>query len=300
MKLTDNIRLLDEFLNFLVVERGLSKNTLEAYSRDLNKYIDYLEKHEISDVTQTSSYHIIAFFSTLAGKGLSSKTTARNLAAIRTFYRFLVNERYIEENPAMRVDSPKTWIKLPNTLALDEVERLLDQPDVTTPLGMRDSAMLELLYATGLRVSELISMSVNNINLEAGYLIAFGKGSKERIVPIGEEAAKKVKEYMIYSRKRLLKNSRSSFIFVNRSGRPISRQGFWKLIKKYGLKAGIKKNIAPHTLRHSFATHLLEGGADLRSVQTMLGHVDISTTQIYTHVTRERLKKLHSRLHPRA
>lgn len=294
------VKLLDEFLNYLVVERGLSRNTLESYSRDLNKYIDYLEKHGISDIKETSSSHIIAFISTLTEKGLSTKTTARNLVAIRTFYKFLVSEKYLEENPAARIDSPKTWFRLPNTLALDEVERLLDQPDANTPLGMRDSAMLELLYATGLRVSELISLSLNNINLEAGYLIALGKGSKERIVPIGDHAAKKVREYMVSARNRLLKKSNSPYIFVNRSGKFISRQGFWKIIKKYALKAGIKKNIAPHTLRHSFATHLLERGADLRSVQTMLGHVDISTTQIYTHVTRERLKKLHTQLHPRA
>jgi len=294
------LTLLDEFLDYLVVERGLSPNTLESYSRDLHKYIDYLKKQGIDDIRDSSSSHILVFISILTGKGLSAKTIARNLAAVRMFYRFLVNENYLQGNPAAKIDSPKTWIRLPNTISLDEVERLLDQPDTNTPLGMRDSAMLELLYATGMRVSELISISLNHINLEVGYLIALGKGSKERILPIGDQAVTKVREYLASSRKRLLKNSRSSALFVNRSGNPISRQGFWKVIKKYSLKAGIQKNITPHTLRHSFATHLLERGADLRSVQSMLGHVDISTTQIYTHVTRERLKKLHSKLHPRA
>jgi integrase/recombinase XerD len=293
-------QLLDEFLNYLVVERGLSKNTLESYSRDLNKYINYLEKKGISDIKETSSLDIMSFISTLKESGLATKTTARNLVAIKMFYRFLFNERYIKENPAIKIDSPKTWFNLPNTLTVDEVERLLNKPDMNTALGMRDSAMLELLYATGMRVSELTSSSLNDINLEAGYIIVLGKGSKERIIPIGVQAVKKINEYLTDSRKRLLKNSSSSFIFLNRSGKPISRQGFWKVIKKYAIQAQINKNITPHTLRHSFATHLLERGADLRSVQTMLGHVDISTTQIYTHVTRERLKKLHSQLHPRA
>ncbi|MFH2013042.1 MAG: site-specific tyrosine recombinase XerD [Pseudomonadota bacterium] len=294
------MNLLDEFLNYLVVERGLSKNTLESYSRDLNKYLDYLENNKIINIKETSSSHVVAFLSTLKQKGLGTKTIARNLVAIKMFYKFLVNENHLDKNPTVRIESPKTGLKLPNTLTLDEVERLLDQPDSTNPLGMRDSAMLELLYATGVRVSELILLSLNSINLEVGYLIAFGKGSKERIVPIGNQATEKLKEYMISARKKLLKNSSSSYLFVNRSGNHLSRQGFWKIIKKYTFKAGIKKNITPHTLRHSFATHLLERGADLRSVQTMLGHVDISTTQIYTHVTRERLKKLHNQLHPRA
>jgi len=294
------MKLIDEFLNYLTVERGLSKNTLESYARDLNKYIAYLEIQGTQDIKEISSSDIMAFLSALVQKGMATRTAARNLAAIKTFYKFLVNESYIEENPTIGIESPKTWVKLPNTLAFDEVERLLDQPDTNTPLGMRDSAMLELLYATGLRVSEIISLSLDDINLEAGYLIALGKGSKQRIVPTGDHAAKKLNEYLASARKRLLKNSNSSHIFLNRSGNSLSRQGFWRVVKKFALKAGIKKNITPHTLRHSFATHLLERGADLRSVQTMLGHVDISTTQIYTHVTRERLKKLHNRLHPRA
>ncbi|MDY7032702.1 MAG: site-specific tyrosine recombinase XerD [Thermodesulfobacteriota bacterium] len=297
---TSSLMLLDEFLNYLVVERGLSRNTLESYSRDLHKYLDHLEGHGVTDLKETSSSHIMAFLSMLMEQGLATQTIARNLSAIKMFYKFMVNENYLMENPAVKIDSPKTWVKLPNILSLDEVERLLDQPDTNTPLGVRDSAMLEILYATGLRVSELISISLNQINTDVGYLIAMGKGSKERIIPISDLAVKKVREYLSFSRKSLLKGSRSSHLFVNRSGGPLSRQGFWKIIKKYALKAGIKKNITPHTLRHSFATHLLERGADLRSVQTMLGHVDITTTQIYTHVSRERLKKLHSQLHPRA
>ena len=292
--------MLDEFLNYLVVERGLSRNTLESYSRDLNKYLDYLERVGATDITNTRSSHVLGFISSLMEEGPSTKTTARNLSAIKMFYKFLVNENYVGENPTMKIDSPKTWVRLPDTLSLEEVERLLDGPDTNTPLGIRDSAMLELLYATGLRVSELISLLLNHVNLEGGYLIAMGKGSKERIVPIGDLAVKKVKDYLSYSRKKLVKSSTNPYLFVNRSGGSMSRQGFWKIIKKYTLKTGINKNITPHTLRHSFATHLLERGADLRSVQTMLGHVDITTTQIYTHVSRERLKKLHSRLHPRS
>jgi integrase/recombinase XerD len=224
---------------------------------------------------------------------------ARNLVALRTFFRFLIQEGQIDVSPAEELESPSITKKLPDILTLKEVERLLEQPNTQTPLGARDRAMLEMLYATGMRVSELVRLQAHHLHLEAGYVLLFGKGSKERIVPIGKEAIDWAHRYMKESRERLLRRRETPFLFVNRSGKPMSRQQFWKIIKAYGRKAGIRKRITPHLLRHSFASHLLERGADLRSVQLMLGHVDISTTQIYTHVTGDRLKKLHQRYHPR-
>ena len=212
----------------------------------------------------------------------------------------MADEGVLRGNPLEDMESPRTTRFLPEVLSLDEVESLLNQPDPSNPIGMRDKAMLELLYATGLRVSELTNLVLNNINLEAGYLIVLGKGAKQRIVPMGQVALYWLREYLEGSRKRLLGNTRSQLAFVSQWGRGMTRQGFWKIMKKYALMAGIRKSISPHTIRHSFASHLLEGGADLRSVQSLLGHVDISTTQIYTHVTRERLKRVHSRYHPRS
>ena len=219
--------------------------------------------------------------------------------ALRTFFQFLIQEGILETNPVEELESPKMAKTLPEILSLKEVEQLLEQPNPQTPLGIRDRAMLELLYATGMRVSELTRLPLNQINLEGGYVLVFGKGSKERIIPLGNEAMKWVNHYLKTARRRLAKRKESPFLFINRSGRGMSRQQFWKNLKAYGRKAGIRKRISPHLLRHSFASHLLERGADLRSVQMMLGHVDISTTQIYTHVTGERLKKIHQRYHPR-
>ena len=293
-------QLLDQFLNYLAVEKGLSLNTLDAYSRDLIKYLNFLTTQGIKDISETSDLTIISFIAILKKEGLSNRSSARNLTAIKMFYKFLTEDHYIKSNPTLNIETPRRESKLPHVLSIEEVDLLLQNPDKGTSLGLRDATFLELLYATGLRVSEIVSLSLNDINLEAGYLIAYGKGSKERLIPIGEVAQNLIKEYLKKARPPLLKNKQSHYLFITRSGKPMTRQGFWKLIKKYALAAGIKKNITPHTLRHSFASHLLERGADLRSVQTMLGHVDISSTQIYTHVTTERLKKIHSQYHPRS
>jgi len=293
-------QLLDQFLNYLAVEKGLSLNTLDSYSRDLIKYLDFLATKGIKDISETSDLTIISFISVVKKEGLSNRSSARNLTAIKMFYKFLTEDHYLKSNPTVNIETPRRESKLPHVLSIEEVDLLLQNPDKSTPLGLRDATFLEVLYATGLRVSEIISLSLNDINLEAGYLIAYGKGSKERVIPIGEVAQNLIKEYLTKARSALLKNKQSHYLFTTRSAKPMTRQGFWKLIKKYALAAGIKKNISPHTLRHSFASHLLERGADLRSVQTMLGHVDISSTQIYTHVTTERLKKIHSQYHPRS
>lgn len=289
---------LDRFLHYLVVEKGLSSNTIEAYSHDLNRFLTYLQQKEIPELDQVSKGDIRGFLLLLKKEGLSSRTLARVLVSIRVFLRFLVEEALLSNSPAEEVDSPKLPRTLPNILDLDEVERLLEQPDQGLQ-GLRDRAMLELLYATGMRVSELMRLPINHVHLEAGYVLLFGKGSKERIVPMGHEAIRWVQRYLHESRPQLLKGRESEFLFISRYGKPMSRQQFWKSIKAYGKKAGIRKRITPHLLRHSFASHLLERGADLRSVQLMLGHVDISTTQIYTHVTGERLKKIHQQYHPR-
>jgi integrase/recombinase XerD len=235
----------------------------------------------------------------LRKKDLSAKTIVRNLSAIRTFFRFLNQEGILDTNPVEDFESPKVAKTLPEILTLKEIEQILEQPNLQTPLGIRDRAMLEMLYATGMRVSELIHLPTHQVNLEAGFVILYGKGSKERIVPLGSEAMKWVHLYLRESRGILEKGKENSVLFINRSGRGMSRQRFWKNLKDYARKAGLRKRITPHLLRHSFASHLLERGADLRSVQMMLGHVDISTTQIYTHVTGERLKKIHQRFHPR-
>jgi integrase/recombinase XerD len=223
----------------------------------------------------------------------------RALAAARGFYKYLIRENIIDENPIANIELAKVWMRLPDTLSKDEINHLLEQPDLNTILGVRDKAMLELMYATGIRVSELITLTINNINWQVGYLIVVGKGSKERIVPIGKSAIDCLTRYLEGGRDKLMKGKISHVLFVNRSGYGLTRQGFWKIVKKYATKGKILKKIHPHTFRHSFATHLLEGGADLRSVQVMLGHSDIATTQIYTHVSRKQLKDIHRKYHPR-
>lgn len=292
-------QLLDQFLHYLIVEKGLSKNTIDAYSHGLNRFLNYLCKKGIEEMSSVSKFNVRAFLLALKRQGLSTKTVVRNLVAIRTFFHFLIQEGILEANPIEELESPKIEKTLPEILTLKEVEQLLEQPNPQTPLGIRDRAMLEVLYATGMRVSELTQLPINQVNLEGGYVLIFGKGSKERIVPLGSEAMKWVILYLKTARERHAKGKESPFLFINRSGIGMSRQQFWKNIKAYGRRAGIRKRITPHLLRHSFASHLLEGGADLRSVQMMLGHADISTTQIYTHVTGERLKKIHKRYHPR-
>jgi integrase/recombinase XerD len=290
-------QLLDQFINHLKVERGLARNTIEAYSRDLINFIGFLRRRGVS-VIQTTQEDLVSFIAETRTH-LSPRSLARCLVSIRMFYRFLVSEEIITSNPARLMGIPKLYQSLPYVLSRDEVEALLAQPDVHTVLGKRDKALLEILYATGLRVSELIGLKITNINLEGGYIRTVGKGSKERIVPMGTKAIDALREYLTNGRPSFQRKVTSPYLFVNNKGGPLTRQGLWKILKKYALKAGITKTVTPHTLRHSFATHLLEGGADLRSVQVMLGHADISTTQIYTHVARERLKEVHEKYHPR-
>lgn len=289
--------LLDQFTNHLRIERGLSDNTVSSYSSDLIKYFSYLEKKKLNPVSVTRE-DIGKYLGQLKTK-FAERTIARNLSAVKMFYKFLINEGIVTDNPARLLEPIKLPGRLPGILSKEEVDNLLSMPDIDTTLGQRDSAMLELLYATGLRVSELVGLHLNSINLEPGYVRTVGKGSKERIVPMGDKARDSLKLYLMQGRTELIKGKNVPYLFLNSRGSSISRQGFWKIIKKYGIIAGITKKITPHRLRHSFATHLLEGGADLRSVQVMLGHSDISTTQIYTHISRERLKQIHEKYHPR-
>lgn len=289
--------LLDQFINHLRFERGLSENTVSSYSSDLIKYIEYLHKIKINPVS--AGRDDIGRYLAQMKAQFAERTIARNLSSIKMFYKFLINEGLMTDNPARLLESIKLPGRLPGILSREEVDSLLSMPDTTRSLGQRDSAMLELLYATGLRVSELVGLHLNSISLEPGYVRTIGKGTKERIVPMGDKAREGLKLYLKYGRPELIKGKNLPYLFLNSRGSSISRQGFWKIIKKYGIMAGITKKITPHRLRHSFATHLLEGGADLRSVQIMLGHSDISTTQIYTHISRERLKKVHEKYHPR-
>ncbi|MDB9823074.1 site-specific tyrosine recombinase XerD [Deltaproteobacteria bacterium] len=297
---TDNNRadfLVDQFINYLRVERGLSDNTIQSYGRDLIRFFKFLDHKKVVPL-RVSRDHIAEYLGSLNGV-LSARSITRGLSALKMFFRFLISEGKIKESPARLLESIKLPGRLPEILTRDEVDLLLSQPDTSASLGLRDKAMLELLYATGLRVSELTGLNLININLEAGYVRTIGKGSKERMIPMGGKAMDALNAYLSDGRPLLLKGKNLSCLFMNSRGGPISRQGFWKIIKKYGIMAGIKKKITPHRLRHSFASHLLEGGADLRSVQVMLGHADISTTQIYTHITRERLKQIHEKYHPR-
>jgi len=289
----------DQFLHYLIVEKGLSKNTIEAYSHGLSRFLNHLKEKGVHEIQEIGKFHVRGFLLSLRKRNLSTRTIVRNLVVVRTFFRFLVQEGILRENPIENLESPKVEKKLPEILTLREIEQLLERPDLQTPLGKRDRAMLEMLYATGMRVSELTQLPTQQVSLEGGYVLLYGKGSKERIVPLGSEAMKWVTLYLKESRGILAKGKESPFLFINRSGKAMSRQRFWKSLKEYSRRAGLRKRITPHLLRHSFASHLLERGADLRSVQMMLGHVDISTTQIYTHVTGERLKKIHQEYHPR-
>jgi len=289
----------DLFLSYLSVERGLASNTLEAYGRDLARYADFLEREGVRQADGVTPPMVLRFLARLKEEGLSARSRARSLVAIRMFHKFLLAEGLSSHNPTSQVEAPRSLQSLPHTLSPREVERLLAAPAGDEPLAMRDRAMLEILYATGLRVSELVGLTLADLQLEVGYLMTLGKRSKQRIVPLGETAIAELRRYLSLGRPFLGRDEKSPFVFLNRFGKGLTRQGFWKIIKRRALEAGIAKNIMPHTLRHSFATHLLENGADLRSVQTMLGHADISTTQIYTHVTRERIKKIHEQFHPR-
>lgn len=290
----------NEFINYLAVERGLAQNTLESYGRDLRQFNTFLQNSQLDFIRNSNRDTILSYLNSLQVKGRAVSTISRNLAAIKSFYQYLVREHHIEKDPAVNLESPKLEKKLPKILTITEVEELLKQPNSFQPTGLRDKAMLELLYATGIRVSELISLNISDVNLDMGYIKCYGKGAKERIVPLGSIAAKCVQEYIGKGRPKLVRTYEEPSLFVNHHGNRLTRQGFWKIIKKYALEANITKEITPHTLRHSFATHLLENGADLRSVQEMLGHADISTTQIYTHVTKNRLKEVYDKTHPRA
>lgn len=292
-------RYIDSFLTMIAVEKGLAKNTVEAYSRDLVRLSEFLIAQSVGSWEETETLHLRSYLSALRRQGLSPRSIARHIVTVRRFYGFLETEGVINENPVPRFHQVAGGRKLPQTLSADDVRKLLAQPDLQEPLGVRDQAMLELLYATGLRVSELITLQMQQINFQGNFLTVKGKGSKVRAVPFGKWARQKLLDYVNGTRLRLSKGRASAFVFINRSGRPLTRQGFWKLIRGHALTAGIEKRVTPHTLRHSFATHLLEGGADLRSVQSMLGHADISTTQIYTHVNGARLKEVHRRHHPR-
>jgi len=290
---------IDAFLAMSAVEKGLARNTVDAYARDLSALAEFLLARGISCWRDVDGSRLRGFLNSLRARGLSARSIARHVVTLRRLLMFLYGEGLIEENPLPKILLSPGPRKLPHALSSDAVRTLLLAPDPVEPLGARDQAMLELLYATGLRVSELVRLEMQQINFQGNYLTVKGKGSKVRAVPFGKWAREKIWSYLNHGRGQLLKGKDSPFLFINRSGKPLTRQGFWKLIRRYALAAGIEKRVTPHTLRHSFATHLLEGGADLRSVQSMLGHADISTTQIYTHIDGARLKKVHREYHPR-
>jgi integrase/recombinase XerD len=292
-------RALDRYLDSLSVERGLSQNTVAGYRNDLSRLGEWLAKKGGTDMLAAGAADLSAHMRDLRQQGLSPRSSARALSAIRGFYENQVTLGERPDNPAVNLLPPKLWKPLPKVLSEDEVEALLATPDVSTPLGLRDRAMFEMLYAAGLRVSELVGLKLSQLRLDVGFLVAFGKGSKERVVPVGEQAEHWTRRYLSEIRPTLAQG-RHQVVFANRYGDPMSRNGFWRIIKAHGLKAGIRAPLSPHVLRHSFATHLLEHGADLRAVQTMLGHTDISTTQIYTHIHQTRLKSLYDKFHPRS
>jgi integrase/recombinase XerD len=290
---------IEAYLNYIRVEKGLARNTSDAYRRDLALWMNFISPKSIP-LEKVTRKDILDFLQWLYHRGLNSRSVARTLTAVRNWFKFLQLDGLIELNPTAQIDSPKLWKRLPKYLSVSDVEKILEAPDLSTPIGVRDKAMLELLYATGLRVSELIGVKFRDLHLDPGYVQCIGKGNKERIVPMGKSAAKAIELYMGHARLELLKNRRSEYLFLTNRGDAMTRQSFWIIITRYGRKLGLKTKLNPHLLRHSFATHLLERGADLRSVQTMLGHADISTTQIYTHVITERLKEIYQKHHPRA
>jgi integrase/recombinase XerD len=291
--------LIEEFINYLAVERGLSKNTLLAYRHDLKKYTVFLSSKGVTHIDSVAKDHVTNFMYSEKKNEMSTTSICRSLAAVKMFHRFLVRERLAKEDPTNLVDTPKIWKRVPDVLDIREIESMINASKGRSWQAIRDNAVLELFYASGMRVSELANLKMEDINLDVGYVRCTGKGSKERIIPIGKNAKEAVKRYYEQARKKLVKENITSVIFLSRLGKRISRQSFWKIIKLYAKKANIKKEIKPHTLRHTFATHLLQHGADLRSVQEMLGHSDISTTQIYTHVDKEKLRTIHKEFHPR-
>jgi integrase/recombinase XerD len=291
---------IDQYLTYLRDVRRMSPNTVESYARDLAGLAAFAEKRGI-DVTALQRPDLEAFVRHLMSSGLAPRSVARSVACVRGFFRFVAVEEKRPESPADDLQPPRAWASLPKFLSLEDVDKLLAQPDTDTPRGLRDKALIEVLYATGLRVSELISLRAGDLNLDDGYLTCIGKGDKQRMVPLGHEAAGWVRRYIRDGRTAMLRKRTSPWLFVNaRDGGPLSRVGFWKVLKEYGLKAGITADLSPHMLRHSFATHLLERGADLRMIQVMLGHDDLSTTQIYTHVLEARLRAVYDKFHPRS
>ena len=292
--------MLETFLTYLVVIKGLSKNTSQSYKTDIEKLFTFVERKELDSITRLKSNLISEFLAELNISGLNISSINRCIVSIKQFFKYLMLENIIKTDPTADLVSPRMKKTIPDVLSLEDIEKILNVPDLTKFEGIRDSAMLEVLYASGLRVTELVELKQVNINYDHGYLIVMGKGSKERIVPIGLTSIKKINDYFELSRPHLVKNELSDYLFITRRGTCFTRQGFWKLIKAYAKEAGIVKNISPHTIRHSFATHLLERGADLRTIQLLLGHSDISTTQIYTHVETKRLREIHKKYHPRA
>lgn len=293
-------RAIDLYTQSLVVERGLAANTVEAYARDLAGFAAFLTGQGANRVEAVDQLTIRSFLTGLTEQGLSARSRARSLSAIRGLFRFLAQENVVPDNPTELIDAPKYRSEFSHALTIEEVTGLLEATDPTNPLGLRDRAMVEVLYGSGLRVSELIGLTMTSLDLKVGLVRAYGKGGKERLAPLGQTAIHWLSDYLDQARPTLLKGRVSEFVFLNRSGKPMSRQAVWKLLKTLGRKAGLTSPVYPHALRHSFATHLLGGGADLRSVQLMLGHVDISTTQLYTHHTTTALKRIHARHHPRA
>jgi integrase/recombinase XerD len=289
-------QIVDSFLDALWIERGLSDNTLSAYRSDLYQFSSWLQQQNV-ELINVEAKEVLAYLALAEGK--STRTVARRLSSLRRLYEYLLREDQIKHNPVSNVDAPKLGRSLPKSLTESEVEALLEAPDIEDMLGIRDKCMLELLYATGLRVSELVGLTVQQVNLRQGVVRVTGKGNKERLVPLGEEAAQWLEQYLGSARNEILNNSLSDALFPSKRGNAMTRQTFWYMIKRYAVVAGVNKNLSPHVLRHAFATHLINHGADLRVVQMLLGHSDISTTQIYTHVARERLKDLHGEHHPR-
>jgi len=292
--------LVDRFINYILTEKGLSRNTADSYNRDLIKFMDFLDVHSRKGLLSVTRDDIVLFLGYLLKQGNKPRSVSRALVAVRVFYKFLVTEGIVKKNPASLVEGMKVEKGLPRVMTYSEVKRIIEVINPMDDSGLRDLAMIELLYATGIRVSELVNLKVGDVDLNVGYLRVTGKGTKERIVPVGEYARKSIREYMERLRPKLLKKKISEYLFITRFGKKFTRQGFWVLLKNYARRAGVKVNVTPHVFRHSFATHMLERGADLRTLQTMLGHSDISTTQIYTHVSSEQIRKVYKRSHPRA
>ena len=292
--------LLDQFLDFVLLERGLSSNTRTAYAADLELFLSYLNKTSVKSLNSVTHDHVLSFLMHEKDRGMATRSIARRLVAIKVFFRYLVQEGLLKNDVTDSMDSPKLWKLLPDTMSYQEVERLLRQPDLSKPLGVRDRAILETFYGSGLRVSEICTLTIDSLRVDAGYLRCIGKGNKERVVPVSTVAFQSLARYMDEVRPLHAPSDEMRSLFLTRRGTAFSRKGMWKLVKQHALGAGISKNVTPHTLRHSFATHLLSNGAPLRLIQEMLGHADISTTQVYTHVDSSRLKAVHEQFHPRA